>query len=272
MGSRPPPGCWVPKQGPSPRPGRRMAQEAFEAYGKSSPLPALPHLPIPPGYVPPPVSMGTEGSRHGTLSTMRRRGDYRRGATAAGEPGVRSLYHGEGREGPKGNPPPRRQPSASPRDCVVPTSFLRRACKEGETTRAPLPPPTQPRPPEGGECGQGGSEKRPPPRGQRGRVGRQRYGTVRDEPHDRARGGHAPCKPRRGDHRGCERRVERATTGAARHAPTPCRGTDAAPRACGMRATKGKRQAPPPPHTPPPPQGWGMQEGRGGQRPPLPRT
>ena len=29
---------------------------------------------------------------------------------------------------------------------------------------------------------------------------------------------------------------------------------------------------PPPPHAPPPPQGWGMQEGRGGQRPPLPRT
>ena len=43
-------------------------------------------------------------------------------------------------------------------------------------------------------------------------------------------------------------------------------------RACDKRATKGKRQAPPPPHTPPSPQGWGMQEGRGGQWPPLPRT
>ena len=67
MGSQPPPGCWVPKQGPSPQPGRRMAQEAFEAYGKSSPLPALLHHPFPPGYVPPPVSMGTGGGRHGTL-------------------------------------------------------------------------------------------------------------------------------------------------------------------------------------------------------------
>ena len=69
-------------------PGQRMAQEAFEAYGKSSPLPALPHLPFPPGYVPPPVSMGTGGSRHGTPNTMRRRGDYCQGAAAAGEPWV----------------------------------------------------------------------------------------------------------------------------------------------------------------------------------------
>ena len=150
----PPPGCWVPKQGPSPRPGGRMAQEAFEAYGKSSPLPAPPHLPFPPGYVPPPVSMGTGGSRHGTLSTMRRRGDYRRGAPAAGEPGVRSLYHGEGREGPKGNPPP--PPAAAKcltpclcRACVLPATCVQR---RGDDMGAP-PPPTHPRPPEGGGCG-----------------------------------------------------------------------------------------------------------------------
>ena len=171
MGSRPPPGCWVPKQGPSPRPGRRMAQEAFEAYGKSSPLPALPHHPFPPGYVPPPVSMGTGGSRHGTLSTMRKRGDYRQGATAAGDPGVRSLYHGEGREGPKGNPP--QQPSASPRACVVPASCLRHACNEGETTWAPLPHPPPPPRGRGMRVG-GGAKSNTPPRGQRGRVGRKR--------------------------------------------------------------------------------------------------
>ena len=161
MGGRPPPGCWVPKQGPSPRPGRQMAQEAFEAYGKSSPLPALPHLPFPPGYVPPPVSMGTGGSRHGTLRTMRRRGDYRRGATAAGYPGLRGLNHGAGREGPNGNPPPPpQQPSASPRDCVVPTSCLRRGCNGGETKRAHLPP-----------------HPSPPPRGQGVRVGGRRQAT-----------------------------------------------------------------------------------------------
>ena len=99
-------------------------------------------------------------------------------------------------------------------------------------------------PPERNAAGWGGSGRR-----------------VRDEPHDRARGGHAPCKPRRGDHRGCERTVERATTGAARHAPTPCRGTNAAPRACGMRATKGKRQAPPPPTHLRPPKGGGCRKG-----------
>ena len=164
MGSRPPPGCWVPKQGPSPRRGRRMAQEAFEAYGKSSPLPALPHPPFPPGYVPPPVSMGTGGSRHGTFSTMRRPGDYRRGATAAGDPGVRGLNHGEGREGPKGNPPPPQQPSASPRDCVVPMSCLRRACNEGKTTRVPLPPPPPPPPRGRGMRVGGGAKSDPPPR------------------------------------------------------------------------------------------------------------
>ena len=173
MGSRPPPGFWVPKQGPSPRPGRRMAQEAFEAYGKSSPLPALPHHPFPPGYVPPPVSMGTGGSRQGTLSTMRRRGDYRQGATAAGDPGVRSLYHGEVREGPKEKPPP-------PRSSQVPhpvlASCLRRACDmratKGRQHGRPSPPHTPP-PPQGWGM-QVGGEKRPPPRGQSGRVGRQR--------------------------------------------------------------------------------------------------
>ena len=172
MGSRPPPGCWVPKQGPSPRPGRRMAQEAFEAYGKSSPLPALPHHPFPPGYVPPPVSMGTGGSRHGTLSAMRRRGDYRQGAAAAGVPRVRSLYHGEGQEGPKETPPPRS--SQVPHPVLV--SCLRRACDmratKGRRHGRPPPPPT-PAPPRAGDAGRGGEKRPPPPRGQRGRVGRQ---------------------------------------------------------------------------------------------------
>ena len=173
MGSRPPPGCWVPKQRPSPRPGRRMAQEAFEAYGKSSPLPALPHLPFPPGYVPPPVSMGTGGSRHGTLSTMRRRGDYRPGATTAGDPGVRSLYHGEGQEGPKGTPPPAAAECLNPclcRSCVMPATCVQR---RGDNKGAP-PPPHPPLPPRGREMREGGGLKVTPPRGQRGRVGRQR--------------------------------------------------------------------------------------------------
>ena len=41
-----------------------------------------------------------------------------------------------------------------------------------------------------------------------------------------------------------------------------------------MPTTRGQRQEndkppPPPPHKPPPPQGWGLREGKGGQRPPL---
>ena len=170
MGSQPPPGCWVPKQGPSPRPGRRMGQEAFEAFGKSSPLPALPHLPFPPGYVPPPVSMGTGGSRHGTLSTLRRSGDYRQGAAAAGDPGVRSLYQGEGREGQKEDTPPPLQPSASPRACVVLASCLQYACYGGKTTRAP-PPPTHLHPQGWGKKVEGGGMRAQ--RGQSGRMGRQ---------------------------------------------------------------------------------------------------
>ena len=46
---------------------------------------------------------------------------------------------------------------------------------------------------------------------------------VRDQPHDRAQREHAPCKPQRGDHRGCNRRKGRVTTGATRQAPPPKR-------------------------------------------------
>ena len=94
---------------------------------------------------------------------------------------------------------------------------------------------------------------------------------MRDEPHDRARRGHAPCKPRRGDHRGCGRRVEGATKGAARQTPPPpSRGTGAAPRACDARATERKRQAPPPPpHASAPPRvGDAGKEGRTAAPPP----
>ena len=114
----------------------------------------------------------------------------------------------------------------------------------------------------------GGAKSDPPPEGNAagwGGSGRR----VQDEPHDRPLRGQAPCKPWRGDRRGSERRVERATTGAARHAPPPCRGTDTAPRACDKRATKGKRQAPPPPHPSAPPRvGDAGREGRTAAPPP----
>ena len=59
-------------------------------------------------------------------------------------------------------------------------------------------------PPEGTAAGWGGSGTR-----------------VRDELHDRAQREHAPCKPQRGEHRGCDRRKGRMTTGATRQAPPP---------------------------------------------------
>ena len=129
--------------------------------------------------------------------------------------------------------------------CVVPaTCVLRREDDKG----APPPPPHTPPPPQGWGMQVGGGEKRPPPPPEDKAAGWGGSGErVRDGPHDRARREHAPCKPQRGDHRGCERRVGRATTGATRHAPPPPaegqvpRLVPAAclRRACDMRATKG---------------------------------
>ena len=136
--------------------------------------------------------------------------------------------------------------------------------------RAPHPPP--PPPPPRGRMREGMGRKAPPPPppedNAAGWGGRGRR--VRDEPHDRARRGRAPCKPRRGDHRGCGRRIEGATEGATRLTPPPCRGTKATPRAYDARATAGKRQAPPPPTSLRPPKGGGCGKGRAGSGPPSP--
>ena len=76
---------------------------------------------------------------------------------------------------------------------------------------------------------------------------------MRDGPHDRAQREHAPCKPQQGDHRGCDRRVGRATTGATRLAPPPHLQRDKCRASCLHRArdvlTPGDRQrGSPPPH------------------------
>ena len=62
-------------------------------------------------------------------------------------------------------PPPPQQPSASPRDCVVPTSCLRCACNGGETKRAHLPPPPNPAPQRAGKADKGEATSDPPPEG-----------------------------------------------------------------------------------------------------------
>ena len=92
-------------------------------------------------------------------------------------------------------------------------------------------------PPEDNAAGWGGSEER-----------------VRDGPHDRAQREHAPCKPQRGDHRGCDRRVGRATTGATRLAPPPPAEGQVprlVPAPCSRRAyARGQAARKPPPPTP----------------------
>ena len=167
---------------------------------------------------------------------------------------MRSLYHGERREGPKREPPPPLQLNASPRACVVLASCLRHACYEGKTTRAP-PPSTHLQPRRVEDEGRGGRKAPPPPRTKR-QVGEAPERG--DGPHDRARREHALCKPQRGNDRGCERRVGRATRGATRQAFPPAEGQ--VPRSCLRRAcnvlTPDDRQRghpPPDPLLPTPP-------------------
>ena len=155
-----------------------------------------------------------------------------------GPQGTLVKYPTTGVWGPqRGNPPPHcRLALCLRRACVMPvTCVLQREDDksdkgdDGSGTRTP--------PPEDNAAGWGGSGER-----------------VRDGPHDRAQREHAPCKPQRGDHRGCDRRIGRATTGATRLAPPPtCRGTSAAPRACTVLATclrqgTSSEEAPPPLH------------------------
>ena len=143
------------------------------------------------------------------------------GATWARK-GRRGRTRPRGYGGPKGETPP--PTAASPCACVVLASCLRHACYKGKTTRATRGMTVAergPPPPEDNAAGRGGSGER-----------------VRDRPHDRAQREHAPCKPQQGDHRGCDRTVGRATTGATRLAPPPiCRGTSAEPRAYTVLAT-----------------------------------
>ena len=175
----------------------------------------------------------------------------------------------QGGKAQRETPPPPLQPSASPPGCVVPTSCLRRACNGGEAKRAPLPPPNTSAPPRAGNAGREGAKSAPPPEGNAAGWG-SRGRRVRDEPHDRARRGRAPCKPRRGDHRGCGRRIEGATKGAARQTPPPpAEGRE--PRL--VPATREHRREndkpPPPPHASAPPRvGDAGREGRTAAPPP----
>ena len=82
------------------------------------------------------------------------------------------------------------------------------------------------------------------------------WARVRNDPHDRAQGEHAPCKPERGDRRGCNRSKGRVTTGATRQPPPQRR--DKCRASCLHRASDvlaqkgGQRERPPPPPPPTP--------------------
>ena len=178
-------------------------------------------------------------------------------APAGGPPGVRA----QGRKGDDGSreacPPP---PAEGRVPRLVPAPCLRRACDMSATKgrrQAPPPPTHTSAPPRVGDAGREGRTAAPPPEDKAARWGGSGE-RVRDGPHDRARGKHAPCRPRRGGHRGSERRVGRATTGATRRAPLPSRRTSTAPRASAVPATclrrrKDSEGAPPsPPPTPTP--------------------
>ena len=116
------------------------------------------------------------------------------------------------------------------------------------------PPPHTPPPPQGWgvKVGRGG-QRPPPPEDKAARWGGSGE-RVRDGPHDRARRKHAPCKPQRGGHRGSERRVGRAMTGATRLAPPPlqrdkCRAS-CLRRACDVLTPEDGQRGRPPPPTP----------------------
>ena len=176
-------------------------------------------------------------------------------APAGGPPGVRT----QGRKGDDGShkacPPPPPAEGRVPR--LVPAPCLRRACDMGaKKGRRQGPPPHTPPPPQGWGMKEGRGGQRPPPPPPEDKAARWGGGgeRVRDGPHDRARRKHAPCKPQRGGHRGCERRVGRATTGATRLAPPPPAEGQVprlAPTPCSRRAyAKGQTARKPAPPTP----------------------
>ena len=154
-----------------------------------------------------------------------------------GPHGTLVKYPTTGKWGPQRENPPPPNAAATPCACVVLASCLQHACYKGKTTKATRGMTVaECRPsPEDIAAGWGGSGER-----------------VRDEPHDRAQREHAPCKPRRGDHRGCDRRKGRVTTGATWQAPPhlqrdKCRAS-CLRRACDVLTPEDGQRGRPPPH------------------------
>ena len=150
-------------------------------------------------------------------------------APAGGAPGERTQS-GKGDDGGHAACPTPQQKDKCRATCQ------RRACdvltpEEGQRGRPPLPTPNSHTHRGKGRGQRGDGEgtwgmtvagSGPPPEDTAAGWGGS--GTrVRDKPRDRAQREHAPCKPQRGDHRGCNRRKGRVPTGATRQAPPPQR-------------------------------------------------
>ena len=173
-------------------------------------------------------------------------------APAGGAPGVRT----QGRKGDDGSHkacrPPCRGTGAAPRACAVLASCLRHACNEGKTTSPP--PPHTPPPPQGWgmKAGRGGHRPPPPPDDKAARWEAAERGCGTDHTTVPV-GSTRRASPTGGGHRGCERRVGRATTGATRQAPPPPPAEGQVPRLvpapCLRRAyARGRTTRTPPPH------------------------
>ena len=150
--------------------------------------------------------------------------------------------------------PPPLQRDRCRASCLRRASVVPATCVQRREDDKPPPPPTHTSaPPRVGGEGREGRTAPPPPEDKAARWGGSGE-RVRDGPHDRARRKHAPCKPQRGGHRGSERRVGRAKTGATRLAPPPPAEGQVPrllPAPCLRRAyARGRTARTPPPPTP----------------------
>ena len=193
---------------------------------------------------------------HGTLSALRRRGDYRQGAAAAGDPWVRSLYQGEGREGQKEETPP---PTAAKCLASCLRHALHRACnmratEERQQGRPPPPPHTSTLRGRGRRGKkEGGRERAPADKAAGGGGSRER---VRDGPHDRACRELAPSTPPTGGPPGVRTQDRKGHEGGhTANPPPPAEGQ--VPRACTAAPQQkpedrqqGRPLHPPLPHPP----------------------
>ena len=199
---------------------------------------------------------GQRGESAGRTARPRPRDASAEQAPAGGAPGERTQS-GQGEDGSHAACPTPQQKDKCRATCQC------RACEvltpEGGQRGRPPPPPPPPYPQRkearatgrrrGGKRDDGSGRRTPPEDTAAGWGGR---GTrVRNDPHDRAQGEHAPCKPQRGGRRGCNRRKGRVTTRATRQPPPPSGGTSAVPRACAvlptcLRSRADSENAPPP--------------------------